>query len=105
LVLPLRNRKTVQQLELQLHSRNQPQVLQTYIRSHRCVVLTTIHELACDIRSHHPLQLHSRKNFQPLVLPLGSHSRHSATIGQLGPLQLLRCTSLQNYKVALWQPF
>lgn len=73
------------------------------IRNHtlrRCVVVTTIHVLAGDIHRHCPLQLRSRKILRP-VPRLDIRSRHIAAIGQLGLLRLLRCTSLQNYRVAL----
>ena len=79
------------------HNRSQPQVLS---RSRRRVVVTTIHVLAGDIHRHCPRQLRSRKILRP-VPRLDIRSRHIAAIGQLGLLRLLRCTSLQNYRVAL----
>ena len=93
----------LQQQVLLVRNRSQPQGPLHHIRS-RHPVLTTIHELAGDIRSLRPLQLHSRKIPQPLV-PRPDIRSHLAAIDRLGLLRSLRCTSLQSYRVALWQPF
>ena len=95
LILQIRNHMTLQQQVPLNHNRSQPQVL-----SRRRVVVTTIHVLAGDIHRHCPRQLRSRKILRP-VPRLDIRSRHIAAIGQLGLLRLLRCTSLQNYRVAL----
>ena len=104
-MLQIGNRMTLQQQVLLAHNHSLPLVLVllNHIRSRR-VVLTTIHELAGDIRSLRPLQLRNHKILH-LVPRLDIRNLHLAAIDQLALLHSLRCTSLQSYRVALWQPF